>query len=187
MTAMWNAAQCTYPTSTPSATLTSTGTITPTPSPTVSETPAGTFTATPTFSDSPTESPTFSVSPTFTVSPTLTATPSVSPSPSVTATLAPQGGPVGVDSVVGAPNPNPHSLKVHLTGPADKVRLRLYSEAYVLVGTYESGPMLAGWNSLPFAVVAVGLHNGLYFALVDASRGGEKGGKMGRTTIYWAK
>ena len=180
-TAMWNAAQCVYPTATPTATRTLTPSPTVSPSFTSSPTLAGTCTATPTISQTFTQSPTFSISPTLTLSPTFTATVTATPN------AAASNGPLGVDSAVALPDPDPVWLKVKLSGPADRVRLRIFSQAYVLVGTYESGPLPGGWDQLPLAAAAVGLPNGLYFVMVDAFRGSEKSPKPARALFYRAK
>jgi hypothetical protein len=59
-----------------------------------------------------------------------------------------------------------------LQGPADRLELRLYSEANTRVRNWSYGPTPAGWSSVALpGGWAQGLASGLYFARVLAYRG----------------
>lgn len=154
--AMWNAAQCPLPSPTPTATITLSSTISPT------------FTVSPTLTPTPSITETHTISPTFTVSPTSTPTPSITP------TASPATGPVGVQRAVSLPQPNPRFLKLQLSGPADELRISLYSTAWVKVARQSfNGAWSPGWNTLPSAALTLGLANGVYYGLVEARQGGD--------------
>jgi GH18 family chitinase len=155
--AMWAGAQCPLPSPTPTATA----------SPSFTASPS--ITPTPSITETHTISPTHSVSPTITLSHTLSPTPSVTPTPT-----AQPGGPVGVLSAVGLPQPNPRFLKLELSGPADEVQIHLYSAAWVKVAGHRATGLQRGWNSVPTAALTLGLANGLYYGVVEARQGSER-------------
>ena len=164
-------------TATASATLTSTGTPTPSPS------PSGSPSASPSLTASATASPTWTATPTWTLTPLATptpsATPSATPSPTLaapTATVLGQG-PCRIGSVVPLPNPDPKWLAILMDGPADAVKLRVFSKAMTLVRVGEIQAQLSlGWNHVPLAPdLLAGLPSGLYFLSTSPSRAGVTG------------
>ena len=199
---------------TPSITLTfsATDTITPGPSPT--DSPTATASATATSSETPsitlTHSPTLSVTPTATrtVTPlgsfTSTVTPSASPTFTMTLSatdtptppagfakgvpiLIPSGDP-SVEQVVGVPQPQAgplYQFSVFIRGGvADTLELKLYSRAYVLIGTYQAtGSFGPGWN-YPVSFAIPGLGNGIYFTRMRAGVHG-KLGKVGKAGKFY--
>jgi hypothetical protein len=145
---------------TPSLTRTSSPTISPTPS----ASPTATITLTPT--PCPTASLTYSVSPTPSISPTASATPSVSPSLTPSATLSPSQGSLRVIQARMVPNPvtqaGPATLYVHLSAPAQELRLRLYSQAYTGLGEWTLSGAGAGWSTVSVPEAALP-RNGVYY------------------------
>lgn len=70
-------------------------------------------------------------------------------------------------------------------GVADTLELKLYSRAYVLIGTYQAqGSFGPGWNH-PVAFDIPGLSNGIYFTRLRAGVQGKLGkvGKAGKLYI----
>ena len=91
---------------------------------------------------------TFSGTMTATASPTLgilTATPSFTPTLTAQPSPVPGGGSLLIDAGVPLPNPNPRELAIHLQGPAEQIRLKVYSVAWVLIVQVTTGPSTKGW------------------------------------------
>jgi len=165
---------------TPTATQSATPTSSPSQTPTLTDSP--TFSATPTATATPSQTRTASPSPT--VSYTYTATPIVSPTPTSTVTNTPtlkptstpapsSYGPLKILSVSGVPNPNPRSLVVQLSGPADWVEADVFTAAEVLAlqaGIGASGP---GYNQILLPRALQSLASGVYFVRIRASEGGQ--------------
>ncbi len=63
-------------------------------------------------------------------------------------------------------------VMVELTQEVDSVRVRVYSAAYHLVGTYVSAPMGPGWVKVALPPQLGSAANGVYYYLVDATRNG---------------
>ena len=176
------------PTGSPGASLTPSGTLTPTLTamPTASGTPTSAAPATPspTLPPSPVDSATVTAVPaTLSATPSPTLPPSPVASATVTAAAAtlsatpsptanPSQGPLVILNLRPYPNPNPRALGIQLQGPADRLELRLYSEANTRVRNWSYGPTPAGWSSVALpGGWAQGLASGLYFARVLAYRG----------------
>jgi hypothetical protein len=70
------------------------------------------------------------------------------------------------------PNPNPRSIAIQLAGPAQRVTLKVYTPAWVLVGVSESGPLAKGWVRLPLPKALFQAASGLYYFTVRADDGG---------------
>ncbi len=141
--------------------------------------PAATATLTATVSRSATltASPSLTATRTATLSvnsPTasVTATPTSSPAPptpGLTATLA--DGQLVIRHAVPWPNPNPQAIAFELEGPADRVSLKVYTPAWVLVAAEESGPVSAGWNRIAWPRALQGAPKGLYYFVLKAQQG----------------
>jgi hypothetical protein len=84
-------------------------------------------------------------------------------------TATPEPGPLVIEAVVPWPNPNPQAIAVKLSGPAERVTLKVYSVAWVLVGQTQSGSLAPGWANLdlPAGVEA----KGLFYFVVQAQEG----------------
>lgn len=144
---------CETPTVTPTV-----GSRTPTPS----ATPEATPTISPSATDTPILSPTFSV----TASPVLTATPSFT----AQATAA-NTGTLEILAAKPWPNPDPKALRFQLSGPADSMRMRVYTTAWILVKEIEAGPWNAGWNRMDFGTPGLSAQAaGLYYVELVAKR-----------------
>jgi hypothetical protein len=64
-------------------------------------------------------------------------------------------------------------LRVELTGPADRIRLKIYSRAFVVAADLEAhGSFQAGWNDIQLD--GSGLAAGAWFCKIEASSGGTK-------------
>jgi hypothetical protein len=88
--------------------------------------------------------------------------------PVPTATPGPFG-PLVIEAAVPWPNPNPQAIAVKLSGPAERVTLKVYSVAWVLVGQTQSGPLAPGWANLD---LPAGLGaKGLFYFVVQAQEG----------------
>jgi hypothetical protein len=176
----------------PSASVTSTDTASATPSATATfsstASPTGSASATASATASPTGSFSASASPTLTPSVSAAATATESPTASATAlqgsatatetagATPAASGPLVIDALLPVPNPNPGALGIELEGPADSVRVRVYTQALIRVRdrvVVPMAPLLVGWNLVPLpAEVLDGLAHGLYFLKVEALRGG---------------
>lgn len=81
------------------------------------------------------------------------------------------------------PNPNPRQARLRLAGPADEVRVLVYTRAFTLVGSASTvGPHAAGWVSAKLPDLS-GVPAGTYFYLAQSLRGGQAdlrraGGKL---------
>ena len=177
-------------TSTPTGTHTSTATVTHTPLPgtstftsTATSTGTPTNTATPTSTSTLTGTPTNTKTPvpgTPTPTPSLTRTPTLTDTPVValptsTSTSVPSGngGPLEILHVVAVPNPNPTSIQLELSGPADEVELFLYSRAETKVRAWTVGGVAGGWVTVPLgAHWSDGLASDTYYLVAEAKQGG---------------
>lgn len=120
-----------------------------------------------------------SPSPTATGSPTASPTPSpaISPTPSATAsgpspTLSFTPGPLAIVQAVAVPNPDPAEIRFLLASAADKVTLKIWTPALVLVGKVESGPLGPGWQSLSLGPdLQASLPRGLFYYSLSAQQG----------------
>jgi hypothetical protein len=193
--------------------VTSTDTMTPTASLTFSSsaTPSATSSSTlspitSTDTHTPSASPTFSLSASPTVSSTeavLSVTTTFSCTPTNTpasinppvaspillsATPSPDTSPLQINALIPLPNPNPNKLCIKLASPADEVEFRIYTIAYVLLGSFKAGPLHAGWNHFP---IPTGLleqtASGTYYLLATLKRNGEpndrQAARAGKLTI----
>lgn len=79
--------------------------------------------------------------------------------------------------MVPLPNPDPKWLAILMDGPADAVKLRVFSKAMTLVRVGEIQAQLSlGWNHVPLAPdLLAGLPSGLYFLSTSPSRAGVTG------------
>lgn len=149
---------------TPSATASTTGTrsATSAPSATPSALPADTVTVSP--SASPTPSPT----PSSSSVPPSSATPSPTAAPSAVAE-----GTLRLEALVWHPHPvrGPRAeLRFKLSGPAERLRVRIYSVAWVLLDSQDlQGSWQAGWNLAPVDLSA--LPPGLAYLQAQAEQG----------------
>jgi endoglucanase len=170
------------PSLSPSATLSATASGTPSVS--ASATPSATASGTPSISASETPSATpsgTSVSPTpsQTPLPTLSAspTPAVSPTASPDPTVAGAGS--GLDEAVPlqAPQRGPVlALALKLRGPADRLTVRVYTKALVMVGEIDvAGAWSSGWAQASVALPGR-LARGLYYLRVRVAQGGSRSG-----------
>lgn len=95
-----------------------------------------------------------------------------------TASATPSSGPAKVIASEPFPNPwsgaGPFTIAVELAGPADDVVLKIYTKAFVLVGSYDAGPQGEGWNHLvPPSSLLASVPSDLYFYTVSAKRNGQ--------------
>lgn len=157
------------PTDTPSATRTASASPSDSPSPSVSVSRTGTPSPMPsaTASFSPTETGSVTATPTQTLKVLVSATATAS---EATAT-AEAGGPLVIEHLAAVPNPNPRYLDVDLSGSADRVVLTVYSSAFVKIRQTETGPLTAGWDSVPVGGLFERLAPGLYYVVAEAWRG----------------
>jgi hypothetical protein len=91
------------------------------------------------------------------------------PAPSATPDPA---GPLVIERAVPFPNPGPRSIAIQLAGPAQRVTLKVYTSAWVLVGAHESGPLAKGWVRLPLPEALSQAPWGLYYFAVQAEHDG---------------
>ena len=160
----------------PAPTATAAATVTATVTATAAATAAATATATATATVSPVTTGTAGATPlsTPTASATATSTPSLSPAtlPSPAASGGASGAALQILRAVPVPNPNPRSLWLQLQGPADGVELRIYTQAFVIVGVLQGPGQSAGWNRLDLgSALGAGLPPGSYYLEVRARRG----------------
>ena len=155
-------------TATPTGTSSSTATATPSPSPTSTVSPGAT--ATETASASPSALPSATVTPWSTRS--ASPSPTVSLTPSVSSGVWAPGGALCILEARFYPNPNPQALALRLAGPADRIAIKVYSEAENRVLTVEGGACPGGWVRIGLPPTwSAGLPSGVYYARVQASRG----------------
>jgi O-glycosyl hydrolase len=157
------------PTDTPSAAATESASPSGSPSPSVTasrtDSPSPMASATASFSATKTGSVTASPTETAKVLASATAT-----APAATATAV-TGGPLVIEHLASVPNPNPKYLDIDLNGSADRVVLTVYTTALVQVGQTETGPLMAGWTSVPVGGLFDRLAPGLYYVVAEAWRG----------------
>lgn len=148
------------PTSTPTAALVS-PTITDTPTPVLnSPTPSPMDSATLTFT--PTPSPSSSVTPAFSPTDSPTAAP---------ATALPTGDALVIEALQGFPQPDPTAVLLKLQGRAERVVVRIYSPAWVLLAELEGGAAGPGWTRLDLRPIADRLPRGISYLSAQAFRG----------------
>lgn len=82
------------------------------------------------------------------------------------------GGPLKILGIEPVPQPNPWGVAIDLSGPVDRLSLRLWSKSMVLVAGFDSQNGRAGWQTvvLPAAFLG-GLANGTYYLTVAAQSG----------------
>lgn len=172
------------PSSTLTVTLTQTQQFSPSASPTLTAYPSpvntplntatGTQTRTATPSSSPTRTVTITSTSTQTPLGTLTQSPQASPTathtrttvvPVLTQSPTPRtGGTLNIEKALPVPNPNPTIFYVLLSGWADQVELKLYSNGNTLIKTQVSGPHYPGWSIVYIpADFLANASNGTYF------------------------
>jgi endoglucanase len=172
----------------PDSTITLTSTATASPMPSSTSTPSGT----PTVSSTPAATPGASASSTVTPSSTLTAgssptstplpataTPTPASSPTVTPLLSTGAstpastGPLAIEEAHWHPHPvrGPVAqLRFKLSGPAERLRIRVYLPSMALALRSETvAPLHRGWNSLSMDLG--GLPAGLCYVVLDAEQG----------------
>jgi hypothetical protein len=74
----------------------------------------------------------------------------------------------------------------HLKGHADNVSLKVYTRAWICVGSADSGAVSAGWTHLPLpSAFTQDAGAGTYYYVLSASRGGAKTEKhsVGKLTV----
>jgi hypothetical protein len=59
-------------------------------------------------------------------------------------------------------------VSVLLQGPADRIRLKVYSTAWVLVGVSDLAPSAKGWNYVTLPQALSTAPRGLYYFVVQA-------------------
>ena len=167
--------------STPSATTSGTAMLSPTVTPSFTQTVTSLLTASFSASASGTATPSQTQTPVLfgtassTITPmgTSTNTPIETSVPVVAATTVAGDGPLVIDTVLPAPNPDPEQLCIKLAGSADTVLLQVYSSAMTLVAKASTGPRSAGWVSLPLPeALDPSVASGLYYYSVCAKRAG---------------
>jgi hypothetical protein len=83
------------------------------------------------------------------------------------------------------PNPNPRAIAIEMAGPAQRVTLKVYTPAWVLVGCSEAGPFAAGWDRLPWPTEMKGAPRGLYYFVVQAQEADRRSPeRLGRCFLY---
>lgn len=109
------------------------------------------------------------------VSGTVNVTVVTSPKATPTPTPSMGGGTLVVEGGNFYPNPwgagSAARFALKLSGPAERVRLKIYTEALVAVGSVDLGGAMRGWNSFSLPVWVVGLPNGTYYYVISAERG----------------
>jgi hypothetical protein len=118
---------------------------------------------------------------------TATPTPSPSASPGVGGTTTP-GAPDAFNRILEVqawPNPNPRKIRVKMDGSCERLRVRIYSRAWVLLGESEgAGPDRAGWSSVDLPNLSE-VAAGTYFYRVHSERAGnvDLGGVTGKLVL----
>jgi hypothetical protein len=104
----------------------------------------------------------------------------------VTSSPAPANGPPDILQAVFFPNPVTGPilrLRVNLAGPADKIRLKVYSSALVASLMLEAnGSFQPGWNDVQLD--GNGLAGGAWFCVIHASSGGTQSAKLKPLKLY---
>jgi hypothetical protein len=101
------------------------------------------------------------------------------------APTAPSSGPLLIDQASAWPNPNPQAVLAFLEGPADSIVLKVYTTAWIQVGSSQAGPFNAGWARIPMPVDLKELPRGLYYFSVQAQLGGRRSPvKAGRFYLW---
>jgi hypothetical protein len=88
------------------------------------------------------------------------------------APTADPNGPLVILQSSAWPNPNPRFVSVLLEGAADKITLKVYTAAWVLVGRSQSGAVAPGWSRLSLPAPLAGAPRGLYYFVVQAEAQG---------------
>lgn len=76
-----------------------------------------------------------------------------------------------IEAAVAWPNPGSKAILFKLSGPADRMVLRLYTPAWVKVLEWNGGTWGAGWNRLELESSEASLPTGLLYARLQAQRG----------------
>jgi hypothetical protein len=74
---------------------------------------------------------------------------------------------------------------VLLDGPADRVTLKVYTPAWVLVGESEAGPLSKGWGRVPMPIGLAQAPRGLYYFSVQAQQGERRSSPRGGRFYLW--
>jgi hypothetical protein len=91
------------------------------------------------------------------------------------ATPLPGNGIPAVERILPWPNPGCAALRVKLSAPAERIRVKVWTKALMLVAAGESGPAPQGWSWVPMPRDFIkDPSSGLYFITVDAWGGGGK-------------
>jgi hypothetical protein len=117
----------------------------------------------------------------------------VSPKPTATPTISatPTGGTLVIEENHCYPNPivagsgSLPRFAIKLSGPAEKVRLMVYTRALVAVGSVDLSSAAAGWTSVSLPSWVAGLPEGTYYYVVSAERGAVKAARpsVGRLVV----
>jgi hypothetical protein len=112
-----------------------------------------------------------------------TRTPSLNPTRAPIAWTPSDG--VSVRQVMAAPNPQAgpaYSLSVQLDGNTDCIRVKVYNQAFLLIGNYQvQGQWISGWVSLSISMP--GLPNGLYYLMVSLCNASGGHGKIAKLLV----
>lgn len=82
------------------------------------------------------------------------------------------GGPLKILGIQPVPQPNPLGVAIDLSGPVDRLTLRLWTKAMILVASFDSQNGRAGWQTLVLPSTFLGdLANGTYYLTVAAQSG----------------
>jgi hypothetical protein len=109
------------------------------------------------------------------VAPTFTATP-LPPRPTATwtTTKAAASGPATILQAAAVPNPDPTGIQVQLSGRADTVDVKVYTESMHLVAEDAAGSGGPGWLQVPLPPgFATYTPAGTYFYSVQAFTSGQ--------------
>ena len=167
------------PTVSPTATPSPANTAAPSPTSSVTGTPSLTVTATLSRTAMPSMTGTPSLTRTSTTTPTqLAAAPTATATPSATLVAASTAGIDGSLEILdlqAVPNPNPGSVALQLSGPADEVQVDVYSVAETKVASRVSGACNAGWSRVPLPLGwAESLPSGVYYLRAVARQGSRR-------------
>lgn len=83
-------------------------------------------------------------------------------------------GAVRILNAQAVPNPDPLTLAIQLSRPADLISVEIYSVGLASVLETKQERCAAGYNQIPLPPQWKTLANGVYFARVKAQRGGEE-------------
>jgi hypothetical protein len=92
-----------------------------------------------------------------------------------------------IEQAVTWPNPGPRYLSVRMAGPADRLRFKVYSPAWVLVSEAEFGPQSKGWNQLDLTDRKDRFPAGLFYFVVEAEGQGRRAQAFKGTGYQWPR